>query len=184
MSGNEAHIVQEVPGQLSCACEVQISDPVLLCFPEASGTVTFRGKASAGNEPVSMLTNSIRQWITSGPTMLIQSQLFRVDVNCTIWVSSFAAPGCKALVPEVSSSGGIFSNMMIIYIGAGSGGGLLLLVFIIVVAVIIVKRRRNAFAAGDIGGEFEMYNRGRRYAMYEEYDYGDYYSDDATEYDY
>lgn len=154
-------IVSNINQRCQCGLsDESLTDGVLRCFPSSPQAVTFRailhGTATASS---SEIVSHIKQWITNGVTIPVQSVLINVDSSCTVNISSFDDRECQLMSfstqPRNDNTsaiiGGIASALLLVLISAG-GAVIILLWF--------RKRRQRSSRYGDklLSGDINIHD--------------------------
>jgi hypothetical protein len=117
------------------------------CFDDSPTAVTFRAEISDSlKADSSQLIAYIEQWVSSEPTIVVQSSRLSIDSSCTVEITSFSEPECN----DVTASSSEDSNSTTVgpIVGSILGGFLvMLLAALIPVLVILSVRSRKKKAS-------------------------------------
>jgi hypothetical protein len=65
------------------------------CFPNSPTAVTFRGEAVESQEMLlNPLQNFLVAWVSSGPHIFVQEEVFAIQSTCPVMISSFDEVEC------------------------------------------------------------------------------------------
>ena len=101
-------MVRELGQQCQCNLDRdQVTSAAFRCFLQSPTAVTFRMEMTVPTD--FQLASSLEAWVSSGPSILVQTERLHIDDACTVLISSFSeeecGPSTTLSVPATSAVG-------------------------------------------------------------------------------
>ena len=130
-----------------CDIETTVVDkPVFKCYSDSSSYVTIRSQLNGTTtENSASLLSLIQHWVSTGPTINVNSVLLTVDSTCSVAVSSFTDEECLQEVDSASNTTSSRATVPLIYGVTVAGVVSLIIIPVLCIVAVIWRKRRNKY---------------------------------------